>query len=113
MKKQVFIAAITALQKQEELDIKNAQLLQQVFPDADAALYPNHFLTNTIVEMLHEAMGDTFRDKYGMTWTEYFCFELNYGKNYKPGMVKDKGENIDLSTPAKLYDFLKQLQTNN
>lgn len=114
MKKQVFIAAITALQKQNELDSKNAELLAQVFPESDSAnvLYPNHYLTNTLLEVIHEGMGDTFRDKAGMTWTEYFCFEIDFGRQYKPGMVRDKDNiNIDISTPAKLYDFLIDLKS--
>jgi len=114
MKKQVFIAAITALQKQNDLDSKNAELLAHVFPESDSAnvLYPNHFLTNTLMEVVHECMGDTFRDTAGMTWCEYFCWELDFGRKYKPGMVKEKNGNpIDLSCPAKLYEFLISQQS--
>lgn len=38
---------------------------------------------------------------------EYFCYELNFGRDYNDGDIVDKdGNNIDLSTPEKLYDFL-------
>ena len=36
-----------------------------------------------------------------------FCFEMDYGRNYKSGWLKDEGGNeIDFSTPDKLYDYL-------
>ena len=37
----------------------------------------------------------------------YFIYELDYGKKYKDGYVQDgKGNNIDISTAEKLYDYL-------
>lgn len=40
----------------------------------------------------------------------YFIYELDYGERYKPGSVTEiidgKRENIDFSTPEKLYDYL-------
>ena len=36
-----------------------------------------------------------------------YCFEMEYGKDYKPSYLKDEGGNeIDFSTPEKLYDYL-------
>ena len=36
-----------------------------------------------------------------------YCFEMEYGKDYKPSYLKDEGgHEIDLSTPEKLYDYL-------
>jgi len=40
-------------------------------------------------------------------WIDYFCNELEYGKKWKAGMIQDNdGQDIDLSTSEKLYDFL-------
>ena len=40
-------------------------------------------------------------------WIEYFIFELDYGRKFKMGMARDDmGDNIDLSTAEKLYDYL-------
>lgn len=37
----------------------------------------------------------------------YFIYELDYGKKYKDGYVQDgEGNNIDISTVEKLYDYL-------
>ena len=36
-----------------------------------------------------------------------FCFDLDYGKQYKDGCVKDgNGKPVDLSDTDKLYDYL-------
>lgn len=31
---------------------------------------------------------------------------LDFGKSYYPGCVTENGEDIDISTPEKLYDIL-------
>lgn len=37
----------------------------------------------------------------------YWIYELDYGKEYKDGYVQDgEGNNIDISTVEKLYDYL-------
>lgn len=36
-----------------------------------------------------------------------FCFDMDYGRNYNAGYLKDEGGNeIDFSTSEKLYDYL-------
>ena len=43
-------------------------------------------------------------------WISYFCFELDFGRNWKEGMVTSKhDDDIPLSTPEDLYELL----TNN
>ncbi len=38
----------------------------------------------------------------------YFIYELDYGRKYEPGMIKDENDqDIDLSTAGKLYDYLR------
>lgn len=40
-------------------------------------------------------------------WISYFCFELDFGRNWKEGMVTSKhGDDIPLSTPEELYELL-------
>ena len=39
---------------------------------------------------------------------DYFIYELDYGRKYEPGMIKDDNDrDIDLSTAGKLYDYLR------
>ena len=48
-----------------------------------------------------------FSDEDG--WISYYCFELDFGRNWKVGMITSKdGQDIPLSTPEDLYDLLLQ-----
>lgn len=58
--------------------------------------------TIDVLRLLHIIFGDADKDE----WISYFVFELNFGKNWKPGMVTENKKDIDLSTIEKLYDFL-------
>lgn len=43
----------------------------------------------------------------------WWIYEMNYGKNFKLGDFEDNGQEIDLSTSEKLYDYLvKDLERN-
>lgn len=55
---------------------------------------------NIVVKLLE----NMFNDKDILSW---WLYELNYGKEYKKGYLKDeKGFDIDVSTAGKLYDYL-------
>jgi hypothetical protein len=53
-----------------------------------------------------------FNDNDMISW---WIFELNYGKDYKDGYIQDcDGNNIDISTVEKLYDYLvAEMEENN
>ena len=54
---------------------------------------------NIVIELL-ENMFDT-------DLISWWIYELDYGKKYKEGCIQDcNGENIDLSTVEKLYNYL-------
>ena len=46
-----------------------------------------------------------FNDSDLISW---WIYELDYGRNFKMGDLIDNGVEIDLSTPEKLYDYLKE-----
>lgn len=54
----------------------------------------------TIVVKLLENM---FNDKDTIS---YWLYECNYGRDFKVGNMTADGEDIDLTTPEKLYDYL-------
>lgn len=59
-------------------------------------------LITDIIDLLSEILHDKYED------INYFCWELDFGKKWKPGCIKDeKGNDINLSTAEKLYDYLK------
>ena len=54
---------------------------------------------------LLDLMTDIFEDKED--WIGYYIFELNWGEEYEPGMVKDKdGNDVPLATLEDLYNIL-------
>ena len=70
----------------------------------------NDFLNGASLQISHEGivldllkllMHDEMND------IDYFVYELDYGRKYKPGMVNENdGTEIDLSSSEKLYKYL-------
>ena len=60
---------------------------------------------------LEKMFGD---DKEAMSNIEYFVYELDFGKKYQDGMIKDgEGNYIKMGTVANLYDVLMKEMSNN
>jgi len=108
MKKAQFVRSIIALQKQAEQDREFAQNLGKAFSNCFVAnlLPDNQHLQKALLLLLKEAMNDLGED----SWIEYFCFELDFGKNSELGVSDKDGKNIPLSTAEELWDFLISLQ---
>ena len=54
--------------------------------------------------LLRKLMKDSFEN------IDYFIYELDYGRKYQPGMIQDEnGQNINLSTAEKLYDYITEI----
>lgn len=56
----------------------------------------------TVIRLLHILFGEQDENE----WINYFCFDLDFGRKWKPGKVSAKGNDIRLSTPEELYDHL-------
>lgn len=57
----------------------------------------------TVIDLLHYM----FAEKDDGEWISYFCFDLNFGRDYELGCVTDyDGSEIKLETVEDLYDFL-------
>lgn len=71
---------------------------------ADGYVYQPDCIDATI-KILHKLFGEKDADE----WINYFCFELDFGKKYKEGTLKDGyGKDISLSTFDDLYDLLTE-----
>ena len=58
---------------------------------------------DSVIKLLHFS----FLDSDSSEMISYFCFDLDYGRKWKPGMIKAKDDtDINLSTPEHLYDYL-------
>jgi hypothetical protein len=54
-----------------------------------------------VVDLLRDAFNDNEND-----WLGYFIYELNWGNEYRPGTITDKGGKIKLKTLDNLYNLL-------
>ena len=108
-----FERLLAALEAQAEKDRQNSQLMRQVFPEACGMWYDNTLLHEAIVEALKREMDDTETDAEGQSWTDYFIYELDYGrKNDYLKAYNADGSEIPLATAADLYRFLVAKQAN-
>lgn len=60
---------------------------------------------DTTMKLLHNIFGEKDKNE----WISYFCFELDFGKKYKKGSIKDEfGKDITLATFDDLYTLLTE-----
>lgn len=77
-------------------------------------LIPLAPIMDDLIYLLDVAMGTDFDkeadgddDTYSMTMIEFFVYEVDYGRNYKEGLVTDElGNPIKLDSAEALYDLL-------
>ena len=56
---------------------------------------------SVVVQLLKKLMRDS------CDYIDYFIYELDYGRKYAPGMIKDENDqDIDFSSVGALYDYL-------
>lgn len=104
MTQETFTNAINAIQKQQKRNARFAKHMGKAFPNAfEANLLPdNRILENALLEVLKEATGDK------ANWIEYFCHELDFGKEWTEGSIRDEdGQMVRMQTAGELWDFLQ------
>lgn len=109
MKKETFIEAIGAIEKQIRHDIEVSKSLGKAFPNAHTAnLMPdNHFTSNVLMKVLQEVMNDNEVCKYGVSWIEWFCFETDFGnESWRLKAFDENKQPIKMDNAGDLYDFL-------
>ena len=108
MEKELFVKSIEAIQKQIEYDIEVSKNLGKAFPNAfhPNLLPENHLLHNALLEVLKVSMNDTELCEYGQSWIEYYCWELDFGKENWRLKVTNNGKEVPMSNAGELYDFL-------
>lgn len=105
LSKEDFVEIINRLKDSSDLVNKIAELFRNSRDNVDcvfcngAGLQISH--ESTVVFLLRKLLKDTFEN------ISYFIYELDYGRKYTPGIIKDENnQDIDLSTAEKLYDYL-------
>jgi len=90
--------------KVDELFRNSRENIENDFCNA-AGLQISH--ESVVVKLLKKLMHDKHE------WIDYFIYELDYGRNYEPGMIKEAdGTSIDLSSAEALYGYLKSYCKN-
>lgn len=100
--KKIFIEIIEEVQKSYDYQ----ERLNNFFDKngVDGYIYQPDCICATI-KLLHYIFGEKDIDE----WISYFCFELDFGRKYKDGLVLDKdGKNISLATIDDLYNLLTE-----
>lgn len=71
---------------------------------ADGYIYQPDCIDTTL-KILHKIFEENDVDE----WISYFCFELDFGRKYKEGLIKDEfGKNVTLATSEDLYMLLTE-----
>jgi hypothetical protein len=102
--KELFIETIGTLQQQTAHDIKCSNAFEVILPDAVLAIYDNQLIINQLVKILKIATDDN------SDWIEYFIYDLDFGVNWKEGMVTFEDKDIKLQTPIDLWNLLMDNQ---
>lgn len=91
--KEQFVKIINKLEKHDDYMVK---LYDEFGIDFDKIPY----VDDELVELLDALTNDE-------KWVGYYCYELDFGKEYEAGMVTMDEVLIDISTPEKLYNMLE------
>ena len=101
MTKKQFIGYIDLIEKQIKHDVSFADKFKETF-DGEFFMYKNSYLFNLVFEMLE----NYFNDKGKLI--EYFCHDLEFGKDYKDGSITFDGVNVSMRNSGELWEVLKR-----
>lgn len=60
-------------------------------------------IVSSYIDTLSFIMGDYSNED---SWINYFCWELDFGRNWEPGCVEIDGKDYPLSNAGELYELL-------
>lgn len=109
MKRETFIMAIEAIDKQYQHDIEIAEKLETVFTGCYSAnmMYNNNLLLNALFGVLQEEMKDEILNEFGKSWIEWFCWETDFGReSFRLKAYREDGSVIKMENAGVLYDYL-------
>lgn len=100
--KEEFIKIIDKIERITRFEEELYKLFYTQGDDASSPTYPS--LESELIKVLNRMF--MLEENEYMTDIEYFCFELDFGKEWEPGTVTCNGEDVDLSDSGKLYDWI-------
>lgn len=103
IKKDLFVQTINFIRERNDAMYKINKVFTEEFDDS--VFYPYFKYDNQLIKVL--AASFDYDDDLMYDWISYYCFERDFGRNYKLGDVQNEnGEPIPFGTPEELYDFL-------
>lgn len=98
LNKEQFTQLLGGLKQIYEKEDKINRILSELY-DGSLLFFP------TLENELCEYLTQTFHDTQNLIY--YFISDLDFGKEWKPGLLKDRNNNeIPLATTEELYDLL-------
>lgn len=98
--KQTFVEAINNIEKQYRAESKFSEAVNAYFCDDVDNSLPRNWVVNSLVKILQQH----FNDEKAESWIEYFCWEIDFGK--EEAKVKVNGKPFTLKTAEDLYKLL-------
>lgn len=101
--KERFIQIIKRLENYNKLQEQINSLFDECIDNKE-----NDFCNAGSICIGHESVVvELLENMFNTDMISYWIYELDYGREYKDGYVQDgEGNNIDISTVEKLYDYL-------
>lgn len=102
--KELFIETINEIQNQYDHDDKCSKAFATILSNDYTSCYDNHWLMNSLIKIIKIAMND--KDD----WTDYYIWELNFGRKWKKGMVLVKNKDFKLQNADDLWNLIQITQ---
>ena len=100
--KDQFVKSINFIEERVQAEFAINKLFTEEFEDS--MFFPYSKYETAYVDLLAASMSN---DKFNaLDDIQYFIYELDNGKRWKPGDVTVNNKDIDMSTAEKLYDYL-------
>ena len=108
LNKELFFKTLSTIEKYHNLTNEFCTVLEKMSP----ACYCDAFIYTEYEELILKYLSQYF-DAQEMETIRYFMYDLNFGKDYKPGCVLYEDKEIDLSSIEKLYEYLENYEHDN
>ena len=100
-----FIAIIAKFQEADRFEHEFTDAADKYFDCRMVTSLSSQIMGKIVIDLLNKMFDLPLTKEFGSD-IEYFIYELDYGKNWKPGSCWDNGKEVDLSDSGKLYDYI-------
>lgn len=102
IKKELFVETIDFIKERSDAMTQLNKMFTEEFEDS--VFYPYLRYENQLIRVLSASFD--YDDEIIYDWISYYCFELDFGRKHKLGVVTNNGAPVPLGTPEELYDML-------